>query len=202
MIVKDFKENDLWVREKRDAEGVKNRTRAYSVWVSMMHRCKEGGLQQMRRPTYAGCSVSENFKDFQCFANWCNAQPGYHKTDSNGRSWQLDKDLLVKGNKTYSEDTCVFIPHCVNSALTTGNKNNRLYKLGVTYCKFYKRFKSSHKVYGKETFIGYYKSEEDAFCAYKIAREAYLKDLAKTLKSELCQNAFTALSDYTVEETD
>ena len=36
--------------------------------------------------------------------------------------WEIDKDVLLKGNKIYSEDTCVFIPPCLNLMLTKREK--------------------------------------------------------------------------------
>lgn len=31
--------------------------------------------------------------------------------------WHLDKDILLKGNKVYSPETCAFVPAKINSLL-------------------------------------------------------------------------------------
>lgn len=68
-------------------------------------------------PTYKDCEVSENFKSYEYFYEWCNKQIGF-----GNEYWQLDKDLLIKGNKVYSENTCHFIPKEINLVLTKSDK--------------------------------------------------------------------------------
>lgn len=80
--------------------------REYRLWTDMLLRCTEKFW--IKRPTYIGTTCSENFKSYTYFYEWCNKQIGFGNKDENGKSWNLDKDLLVKGNKVYSEDTCVF----------------------------------------------------------------------------------------------
>ena len=87
----------------------------YSLWTDMLLRCTNKVL--LKRPTYEGTACSESFKSYTFFYEWCNQQKGFNEKDKNGRKWNLDKDLLVKGNKLYSEDTCVFVPHRINSLL-------------------------------------------------------------------------------------
>ena len=99
-------------------------TKEYSLWVSMLNRCYGAGVH-LRVPTYKTCEVSENFKNFQYFAEWCNNQLGFGT-----KGWELDKDLLVRGNKVYSEETCVFIPRVINSSITEKTSSK---SLGVTY---------------------------------------------------------------------
>lgn len=51
------------------------------------------------------------------------------------QSWegkQIDKDILVHGNKLYSPDTCIFVTHQLNSLiLSGGSKGDK----GVSWCK-------------------------------------------------------------------
>ena len=70
----------------------------YSAWKSMLKRCYSSKYQD-KRPTYKGCSVSDEWLTFSVFKVWMEKQ------DWEGK--QLDKDLLFEGNKIYSADTCV-----------------------------------------------------------------------------------------------
>ena len=45
--------------------------------------------------------------------------------------WELDKDILVKGNKIYSPDTCCFVPKEVNTVFTKRQSKRGDYPIGV-----------------------------------------------------------------------
>ena len=88
----------------------------YHTWLRMLERCYSKKLHE-RFPSYIGCEVSDYFKNFSNFYEWCQNQTGFNCDD-----YELDKDLLIKGNKLYSEDTCVFIPKFLNSLLLTNKR--------------------------------------------------------------------------------
>ena len=86
MVIPDCKNaSGLWAQKVG-----RNRTVSGQKWSDINNRCKVGGAFQIRRPTYIGCA--NKFTDFEAFANWHVKQVGYN------RGWQIDKDLLVKGN--------------------------------------------------------------------------------------------------------
>ena len=172
-------------------------TKEYELWQNMLKRCYSNAFQK-RCPTYIGCKVSENFKSYEYFYEWCNEQIGF-----GNEGWQLDKDLLTKGNKVYSEDTCVFIPKEINLLLTKRTASRGEYLIGVNWSKTHKAFKAQvSKNKGKSGHLGYFKTEIEAFNAYKTAKESFVKELANKWKSQIDIRAYEALMNYEVNITD
>ena len=172
--------------------GVK--TKEYELWHSMLKRCYSDAYQK-RQPTYIGCKVSDNFKSYEYFYEWCNKQVGFGK-----EGWHLDKDLLIKGNKVYSENTCIFIPYEINSLLVKSIASRGKHLIGVYWHNASKAFVAKvNKNKGKQEHLGTFNTELEAFKAYKTAKEAFVKELADKWKSQIDDRAYEALMNYQVE---
>ena len=172
-------------------------TKEYTLWQNMLQRCYSNTFQK-KQPTYEGCEVSENFKSYEYFYEWCNKQIGF---GNDGR--HLDKDLLIKGNKVYSENTCVFIPKEINSLLTKRTASRGEHLIGVYYHKIANAFVSQvSKNKGKPEHLGLFNTETEAFSAYKQAKEAFVKEQANVWKSQIDDRAYNALMNYTVNIND
>ena len=175
--------------------GVK--TKEYELWTGMLERCYSITLKN-KYPTYKDCEVSDNFKSYEYFYEWCNKQIGF-----GDKGWHLDKDLLIKGNKVYDENTCVFLPNEVNILLTKRTALRGEYLIGVSWYSKSKTFIAQvNKNKGKPEHLGYFKTEIEAFNAYKQAKESFVKEQANNWKSEIDPRAYEALMNYTVEITD
>ena len=85
------------------------KTKEYKLWADMLIRSYDEKLHQ-RQPTYLNCETSSEFLVFSKFRDWCQNQIGFNQPN-----FELDKDLLEKGNKEYHPDKCVFIPKEINS---------------------------------------------------------------------------------------
>lgn len=69
----------------------------------LANKCYNGATQiNTASLLMSGCSVCEEWLTFSNFKRWMEQQ------DYEGKA--LDKDLLVSQNKTYSSETCVFVP--------------------------------------------------------------------------------------------
>ena len=179
--------------------GVK--TKEHELWQNMLQRCYSGNSKN-KYPTYEGCEVSDNFKSYEYFYGWCHKQIGFDN-DGNGNPFQLDKDLLIKGNKVYSEYSCVFIPQEINKVLVKCTASRGEHLIGVSWDKRDKTFVAKvRKNKGKSEYLGSFKTELEAFNAYKQAKEAFVKELANKWKSQIDPRAYEALINYTVEITD
>ena len=176
-------------------------TKEYDLWTSMLERCYSDNFKN-KHPTYKDCEVSDNFKSYEYFYEWCQNQIGFGN-DGNGNPFHLDKDLLIKGNKVYSEDSCVFIPVDVNLVLTKRTSSRGQHLIGVCWHKRDKAFSARvNKNKGKREHLGYFKTEIEAFNAYKKAKESFVKEQAEKWKGKIDERAYEALMAYTVEITD
>ena len=172
-------------------------TKEYMLWCSMLKRCYSDTCKK-KQPIYEGCEVSENFKSYEYFYEWCHNQIGFGV-----KGWHLDKDLLIKGNKVYSETTCVFIPAEVNTLLVKSDKIRGNHPIGVYWRNTKKAFVAQvNKGKGKQEYLGSFNTEIEAFNAYKGIKENYLKELANKWKGEIDGRAYEALMSYEVEIDD
>ena len=81
----------------------------YNTWKSMLQRCYSE-KRQTKKPTYRGCSVCDEWLSLSTFKEWFDAN---YRT-----GMELDKDILVKGNRVYCPEACSFIPRYINNLLT------------------------------------------------------------------------------------
>lgn len=165
----------------------------YRLWSAMLHRCYSSHVDGYN-PTYSDCTVSDNFKNFQFFAEWCNQQFGFGKED-----WQLDKDLLsTNNNKIYSEDVCVFVPRELNVLLCKNSKTRGGYPIGVNYHRASLSFVAQLNINGSRKHLGCYATPEEAFRVYKDYKEHHIKEKAHEWKDLIDPRVYTTLLNYEV----
>ena len=173
------------------------KTKEYILWCHMFERCYSDTYKK-KYPTYIDCECSENFKSYEYFYEWCQSQVGF-----GNEGWHLDKDLLIKSNKVYSENTCIFIPAEINSLLTKREASRGENLIGVCWDKKANAFKASvNKNKGKQEHLGYFNTEIEAFKAYKKAKESFIKEQANKWKDRIDDRAYNALMNYQVEIDD
>tara|TARA_R110000824_G_scaffold297393_1_gene485595 strand:+ start:704 stop:1270 length:567 start_codon:yes stop_codon:yes gene_type:complete len=131
----------------------------YRRWCDMLRRGYSEKFQE-RCPTYKGCSVAEEWLTFSNFRKWMVEQ------DWKGND--LDKDLLVEGNKTYSPETCVFICGELNKLLTDSAASRGELPIGVTENK--DKYEARVKKNGIKVYLGTFKTPEEAHAAWKKAK--------------------------------
>lgn len=166
---------------------------SYNYWVSMLRRCYNN--DENKNKTYKGCTVCEEWKYFSNFKCW------FEENYVDG--WEIDKDILVKGNRIYSPKTCCFVPHEINSIFTKSNRRRGCLPIGVYYNKRNKKYATQCNVEGyRRGHFGYYNTKDEAFQAYKRAKEEYIKAVADKWKDEINPRVYDALYNYEVEITD
>lgn len=168
-------------------------TQEYVHWSSMLTRSYYEGYHK-RFPTYVGCSVDEQWHNFQEFAEWCQWQKGF------GMGYVLDKDLLIQGNKEYGPETCVFIPPELNSIIVTQVKPGKGVPAGISFQTSSQKYIASCAIDGKNKNLGRYKYADEAFSVYKDFKENLVKEKAEKFKNSLDIRAYHAFMNFTVPE--
>ena len=143
---------------------------AYRSWVSMLSRCYSKTALN-HRPSYIGCSVCDEWLVFSNFKQWFdnNYVKGYH----------LDKDLLVKGNKVYSPETCCFVPKEINCFLLESNASRGISGIKGVYKTKYNTYIAGYSENGQRIHLGSFKTLNLAESAYQKSKEKRAKILAQ-----------------------
>lgn len=178
-------------------------TKAYKVWKSMLQRCYDPYYIN-REPAYIDVYVCEEWLNFQNFAKW------FYKNyyECNNERMELDKDILIKGNKIYSPKTCIFVPKIINDLFIKNNRNRGKYPIGVIeyYDKKwgYKRLGVKCNVLEGRDFLGYFSIDKpfQAFTCYKNYKENYIKKIADEYKDLIPKELYDAMYRYQVEIDD
>lgn len=161
-------------------------TYIYNAWHNMLTRCYNPKYHE-KQPTYIDCDVDARWLNFQDFANWLFNHQYY------GLGYAIDKDLLSKSSKVYSPDSCLLIPQEINNLLTDRSNHRGKYPQGVAYRKDTGKIQAHISRYGHMSRIGYFDTVGEAAIAYKDAKEAHVKDVAKTYKDTIDVRAYHAL---------
>lgn len=168
---------------------------SYHVWQDILYRCHtEKGNTNC--PSYVGCSICEEWKRFSVFKEWFdkNYIQGYY----------LDKDILEKGNKVYDPKHCVFVPQEINMLLCKANRIRGKYPIGVSYHNQCDKYVAKVTINNRIVHLGLFFNPEDAFNAYKQAKERHIKDVAQKYYNDgkISKRVYDALMRYEVEITD
>lgn len=145
----------------------------YSVWAGMLKRCYSPSSLKSQ-PTYALCTVCDEWLTFSTFRAWMEKQAW--------KGMQLDKDILVPGNTVYGPDTCVFVSGLVNHIMMDNQSRRGVYPQGVSLKPGCSTFLAKYRKEGKQVAIGSFPTVEEAEVAYmdakrkEIIRVAMLQD--------------------------
>lgn len=148
----------------------------YKDWKTMIQRCYSVEYLK-QRPTYKGCTISEEWRYLSNFIKWVDSQPN--------KDWQNcepDKDLLLNNNKHYSPETVVYISRSLNLFITDRGNNRGDLMIGVTPSKGSNknpyRAKCGNPFTGKGEYLGLFPTELEAHKAWQTRKHKYACQLA------------------------
>lgn len=131
----------------------------YRTWKNMLNRCTSISF-----PTYEECRVCDEWLSFKGFHAWM--------ADKDYAGMDLDKDVLVRGNRVYGPEFCVFIPHALNSFLNDRALRRGPLPLGVTFHAQTRKYRAKcrNPWTNKTEHLGLFCSSEKAHLAWKARK--------------------------------
>lgn len=170
---------------------------AYDTWHGMLRRCYAEEYQR-KNPAYLDCTVCDEWHNFQSFAKWY--EENYYIID--GQIMNLDKDILVKGNRVYTPETCIFVPSSINNLFVKNDVNRKTTPIGISICTNGDYLARCANGTGRDKRLGRFKTYEEAFNVYKIYKEKIVKQVAEKFRLSIPPIIFNTMMKYIVEITD
>lgn len=176
-------------------------TKEYQAWKGMIYRCFDTQTKN-RNLAYMDAICCKEWLCFENFYEWLHSQENFDKW--NDDKWTIDKDILVKGNKIYSPETCCLVPNNVNALFI--NKSNYRGDLPIGVKRSHKSFiaRCSNPITGNREYLGSYSTPSHAFLAYKKYKEDLIEQIAQIEydKGNITKKCYNAMMGYEVEITD
>lgn len=131
----------------------------YRRWVQVLARCYSERLKETYL-SYIGCYAVDEWLTFSNFKSWMETQ------DWEGK--ELDKDLLVRGNKVYGPSSCVFVDKIVKTFTLESNASRGQYKIGVCWNNHREKFLSTcrNPFTKRQENLGHFDTEDEAHAAW------------------------------------
>jgi len=180
-----------------------NNQLAYKHWNTMLKRSKS------KRLAYQDITICDEWKIYNNFEKWF--EENYY-TVPNERM-EVDKDILIKGNKIYSPSTCIFVPQTINGLFEmkshktvshhfpnkVQSPTNEFLPTGVTWRKDRHKYRASLNL-GSQIVknLGHYDTIEEAFIVYKQAKEQRIKDVAEEYKPYIPNKLYEAMINWEI----
>lgn len=172
-------------------------TKEYKEWRNMLERCYNEEYQN-KYSTYKDIVVDKYFHNFQNYCAW--RKDNYYEIE--GETMCLDKDILYKRNKIYTPDKCIFVPERINTLFVKSDATRGNCPIGVSYNKQRNKYVAHCQIEGRQKYLGYYTTSEEAFLAYKEFKEAYIKQIADEYKDRIPYRLYDAMYKWEVEIDD
>lgn len=175
-----------------------NRMKARRLWNDMQTRCYNVKMHN-RYPKYEGCSICDYWlEDKERFFKW--VEENYYMVGN--EQIDLDKDILCKGNKVYSPETCIFVPHTINTLFLRCQKSRGNLPIGVCLDKSKKKYCAGLGINNKNIKLGVYNTPEEAFAEYKRHKEALIVVTADKYKGRIPEKLYKAMINWKIEIDD
>lgn len=180
----------------------KKQTKEYLSWRRVLGRCFDENFKEQNQ-TYQNAICCKEWLYFENFYDWLHSQENFDKW-LNGSQWAIDKDILIKGNKIYSPETCCLVPKNVNGLFVKCDALRNSLPIGVVKHGSGYLVSCKNPFTSKHEYFGTHPTEEIAFNKYKKVKENFIKQVAEEelANGNIIKECYEAMMKYQVEITD
>ena len=167
-----------------------HKEKSYEYWSKMLQRsyCDE---YKKIHPTYQGVKTWDEWHNYQVFAEWVTKRKQYPRFGFN-----LDKDLIIPGNKLYHPDNCSLVPQHINNLTVRKAARTQNLPQGVT--KIDGKYVAKCRYLGVEHYLGYFETQEEASESYRVFKKQIIVDAANRYREDLDDFVYEALLNFEV----
>ena len=178
-------------------------SKPFVCWQGMIERCYNSALHD-KYPTYKNCKCCDDWLYYSKFKKWY--KENYYEIPECKYRMELDKDILSRhllgvDSKIYSPDTTCFVPRDINLLLCKRDRYRGNLPIGITAINK-GGYVARLNIDGKRKYLGHFANINEAFNAYKVAKENEIKRKANLYKAYLPSRLYEALIQYEVKITD
>ena len=166
--------NDSSFATNKIIDGKRKKHRAYSAWYHILSRCYNRQSLD-KNPTYADVEVCDEWLNFSGFFDWWK--------DNHVDGWDIDKDLLKVGNRVYSPETCIYIPHEINALCYRPSIKESSLPIGVYFDSEKSMYKSQCRDGRTNVHLGYFNNANDAHRAWILKKIEIAKSMRPLMDS-------------------
>lgn len=163
-----------------DVDYIVNKCPFYLKWQQVIRRC-DSTEYTLKRPNLSA-DISDDWRYFSKFRKWMEEQEWQNK--------EIDKDLLIRGNRLYSAETCLLVDTVVNTFINEFRTKQSDLPIG---CSRQKNGKIIVQVKdwesGQRVYVGTFDSVDLAKRAYYETKHRFAVRLAETQTNEKVVNA-------------
>ena len=172
--------------------------KSFDTWRSMIQRTKDLKFKEKNK-AYKDADCCDEWQYYSNFKKWYDES--WYDVNTGDRMC-LDKDILTKGNKLYSPETCIIVPEPINILFTYKRGLDNGLPCGIYYDKSRDKYVAQIQSNNKNMNLGRFNTPEEAFYTYKEAKEKEIKRVADLYKDKIPQKLYNAMYNYEIEITD
>jgi hypothetical protein len=179
--------------------------REYVVWKAMLERCFDNKKKE-ENPAYQDVTCCKEWLYFPNFYKWLHSQENFDKWTGKCKEFNIDKDIIKKGNKIYSPENCCLVPWYVNAIFVKDQEHRGDLPIGLSYSGMHNqvRVRCHNPLTKKSDYLGTFYDIIDGFNEYKKHKEYLIKEVARLeySKGNITKRCYDAMMAYEVEITD